>query len=91
MTVHRLKDLNTPIGDILKEVGNSGVLLESAGNIPFALIPLDEDLIDFLIERNPKFIEECRQIRQRMDAGQFRSHHEVKKILQSSSDSGDKR
>ena len=83
MTVHRLKDLSTPIGDVLKEVGNGGVLLESAGNIPFALIPLDDDLIDFLIERNPKFIEECRQIRQRMNAGQSRSHDEVKKLLQS--------
>jgi hypothetical protein len=83
MIFHRLKNLNTPIGDVLKEVGNGGVFLESAENIPFALIPLDDDLIDFLIERNPKFIEECRQIRQRMNAGQSRSHDEVKKLLQS--------
>lgn len=81
MTIHRLKDLKTPIGDVLKEAGNGGVLLESAGNHPFALIPLDDDLIDFLIERNPKFIEECRQIRQRMDSGEFRSHEEVKKLF----------
>jgi hypothetical protein len=90
MTVHHLKDLNTPIGDILKDVGNGGVLLESAGS-PYALIPLDDDLIDFLIERNSKLIEECRQIRQRMDTGGSRSHDEVKRILQASSNSNDKR
>ena len=85
MTIHRLKDLQTPIGDVLKVVGPDGVLLESNGNPEFALMPLDDDLIDFLIERNPKLIEECRQIWQRMDAGQFRSHDDVKKLFRSSS------
>jgi hypothetical protein len=88
MTIHRLKDLQTPIGDVLKAVGPDGVLLESNGNPEFALMPLDDDLIDFLIERNPKLIEECRQIRQRMDAGQSRSHDEVKKLFRSSSSPG---
>jgi len=90
MTIHLLKDLQTPIGDVLKVVGPDGVLLGSNGNPEFALMPLDDDLIDFLIERNPKLIEECRQIRQRMDAGHFRTHDEVKKLLQSSSPRGDK-
>jgi hypothetical protein len=83
MTIHHLKDMQTPIGDVLKAVGHDGVLLEPDADSRFALMPLDDDLIDFLIERNPKFIEECRQIRQRMETGQSRTHDEVKKLLQS--------
>ena len=81
MTIHRLKDLKMPIGELLKTVGNEGVLLESIGNPQYALIPLDDDVIDFLIERNPKLIDECREIRQRMEAGQFQTHDEVKKCF----------
>jgi hypothetical protein len=90
MTIHRLKDLKTPIGEILQTVGNDGALLESGGNPRFALIPLDDDLIDFLIERNPKLIEECREIRERMDAGKFRKHDDVKKLFQASPAGTDK-
>ncbi len=81
MTVQRVTDLNTPIGDILQAAGSDGVLLESAGQARYAIIPLDDDLIDYLIERSPKFAEACQQIRQRMRAGHFRTHEEVKQLL----------
>lgn len=83
MTVRHLKDLSTPIGDVLKDIEDGGVLLKSDENHEYALIPLNDDLIDFLIERNPKFIDECREIRQRMESGRSRSHEEVKRLLQS--------
>ncbi len=47
----------------------------------YLLLPLDDDLIDCLLERSPKLIKECRQIRARMAAGQFVRHEEVKKRL----------
>jgi hypothetical protein len=46
MTVQAVNDPNTPIGEILMAAGSEGVLLESAHLGRFALIPLDDDLVD---------------------------------------------
>jgi hypothetical protein len=81
MTVQPVSDPNTPIGEILKAAGSDGIVLESEGQGRYALIPLDEDLIDYLIERSPKFLAACREIRKRMDAGQFQTHEEVRRRL----------
>jgi hypothetical protein len=81
MTVQLVNDLKTPIGEILKAAGSDGLLLEAEGQARYAVIPLDEDLIDYLIERSPKFIEVCRQIRVRMAAGRFHAHETVKALL----------
>ena len=81
MTMRLLNNLKTPIGDLLSQAGPDGILLQPAGQSPYALIPLDDDLTDYLVERNPKFIESCRQIQERMKEGQFHSHEEVKKLL----------
>ena len=81
MTVQTVSDLKTPIGDILQAAGSEGLLLETESQSRFAIIPLDDDLIDYLLERSPKFIEDCRQIRERMRAGQFHSHEDVKRLL----------
>ena len=81
MTIQPAADPKTPIGDILKSAGPEGLLLEFEDQSRYALIPLDDDLIDFLLERNPGFRGACQEIRARMDAGQFLSHEEVKKSL----------
>ncbi|MGH9844065.1 MAG: hypothetical protein ACREEM_35490 [Blastocatellia bacterium] len=81
MNLHQVSDLQISIGEILKSAGANGVLLES-GNLPqYALLPLDDDLLDFLIERNPKLIEECRQILQRMRNGEFHTQDEVERLF----------
>ena len=79
MTVQPVSDPKTPIGEILKAAGSEGILLESEEQGRYALIPLDDDLIDYLIERSPKFRADCREIRGRMDAGQFQTHEEVRR------------
>jgi hypothetical protein len=81
MTEPIINDPKTPIGEILKAAGHDGILIESEDQGRFAIIPLDDDLIDFLIERNPRFLAACRQIRGRMDGGQFLSHEEVRRRL----------
>ena len=81
MTIQPVPDLKTPIGEFLKAAAPDGLVLESEDQVRYALLPLDEDLIDFLLEKNPKFRAVCGQIRTRMDAGQFLSHEEVKKKL----------
>ena len=62
MTFRYINDLKTPIGDVLKGAASDGVVLDTKNHKRFAMIPLDDDLIDYLLERNPKFIRECRKI-----------------------------
>ena len=81
MTVQSVNDPNTPIGEILKAAGTNGIVLESEGQGRYAVIPLDDDLIDFLVERSPKFRTHCREIRGRMDATEFQTHEEVRRQL----------
>ena len=82
MTIQPIADLNTPIGQILKAAGSEGIVLESEDQGRYALLPLDDDVIDLLIERSPSFRVQCREIRERMDSGQFHSHEEVRRQLQ---------
>jgi hypothetical protein len=81
MTVQPVNDPNTPIGQVLETAGSEGILLESEGRRRYALLPLDDDVIDFLIERSPTFRARCREIRRRMDSGQFQTQDEVRRRL----------
>jgi hypothetical protein len=38
-------------------------------------------MLDLLIERNPLFRDQCREIRERMNPGQFQAHEEVRRQL----------
>jgi hypothetical protein len=81
MTMQSVSDPNTPIGEILKAAGSEGIVLESEGQGHYALLPLDDDVIDLLIERNPRFRAECLEIRERMNSGQFQTHQDVRRQL----------
>jgi hypothetical protein len=81
MTVKHIHDPKTPIGEILKAAAADGVVLESPGQTRYVVLPLNDDLIDYLIEQDPRFIDECEQIRQRMLAGRSQTHEEVKMTL----------
>jgi hypothetical protein len=81
MTIKQVHDPRMTIGEVLRAAGRDGVVLESDGQVRFAVLPLDEQLIDYLVEHNPKFIEDCRGIRERMQRGRFHTHEEVKEAL----------
>ena len=81
MTVQPVSDPTTPIGEILEAAGTEGILLESVDRGPYALIPLDDDLIDYLVEWSPTFCADCREIRTRMDASQSQTHEDVRRRL----------
>jgi hypothetical protein len=81
MTTQPVSDLNTPIGELLKVAGSEGIVLDSEGQGRYALLPLDDDVIDLLIERSPKFRAECQEIRHRMESGQFQTHEDVRRQL----------
>lgn len=80
MTAQSVTDFKTPIGEILESVGAEGLLLE-AEQTRYAVLPLDDELLDYLLERNPKFAEACRRIKDDMRAGSYRSHEEVRKLF----------
>jgi hypothetical protein len=81
MSIHPVSDPNTPIGEILKSAGSEGVLLETAGQERYALLPLDDDVIDLLMERSPRFRADCLEIRRKMDAGRFTTHQDLRRQL----------
>ncbi|MGO9600122.1 MAG: hypothetical protein ACLP7Q_19205 [Isosphaeraceae bacterium] len=81
MSIQPVRNPNTPIGEILKSAGSEGILLESEGQGRYALLPLDDDVIDLLMERSPRFRADCLEIRQRMDSGQFMTHEDVRRQL----------
>ena len=88
MNVKQVFDPQTPIGDVLGAASSDGVLIESEGKTAYAVLPLNEDLIDHLLEHNPRLIEECEGIRQRMASGQVHSHKQVKQLLAEEPDAG---
>jgi hypothetical protein len=81
MTKQALSDPKTPIGEILKAAGAEGIVVESESQTHFAVIPLDDDVIDLLIERNPRFRAVCHGIRAQMEAGDFQTHQDVRDRL----------
>lgn len=81
MTRQRVTNLMTPIGDVLAAMGSDGLLLDSVGHETVAVLPLDDDLIDFLTERSPKLIAECQRLRQEIEAGDFVTHEEVMRLI----------
>jgi hypothetical protein len=84
MNVQQISDMQTPIGEILKAAEATGVVIQADDQEQYALLPLDDELLDFLLERNPKFIEECEQIRQRMMSGESYSQDDVERLLEES-------
>lgn len=81
MTVQHVSDLQTPIGIILEAADAEGLLIESQGQSRYAVLPLDDDLLDYLLERNRHFIADCQQIREHMRAGASHTHAEVQQLL----------
>jgi len=81
MKTLKLTDRKIPFGDLLENAPADGVLIKTKGHLTYALMPLDDNLLDYLLERDPKFIAECRAISKRMKSGQRHSHAEVLKLF----------
>jgi hypothetical protein len=47
----------------------------------FVLLPADDELLDLLLERSPALIEKCREIRQRMEQGEYWAHEQVMEMF----------
>jgi hypothetical protein len=81
MTLHQITDLETPIGKVVEGLGAGGAWVETPNHAQFAIVPLDDDLIDHFVENNPAFIAECQAIRTRMRGGQSVALDDVKRMF----------
>src|SRR5436190_22772234 len=61
--------LEKPLKNALRQAEHGGVVIKRKGKRDYALLPLNDDLLDYLLETSPKLIEECKEITKRMEAG----------------------
>ncbi len=80
MTRKTVTNMKTPIGEVVAGMGREGILLRTAGHEPIAMLPLDDDLLDYLLERSPRLIAECRRLREELEAGDYVTHEEVMRL-----------
>jgi hypothetical protein len=79
MSVSRITNLDARLGDVLPAASPGGALI-GEGDAQYALMPLDDDVLDLLLERDPALAAHCNAIRNAMHAGQFQSHEAIKKL-----------
>jgi hypothetical protein len=81
MPVIKAAESRASIGELIDQARDGPLIFETedAGN--FVLLPVDDELLDLLLERSPRLIEKCRQIRERMDQGEYWTHEQVKEIF----------
>ena len=81
MTTKTVDNPDTPIGDLMKSAGKSGLLLQKNGQLKFALLPINDETLDFLLEHSPKLIAECQARRENAAEGDVVSLEALKSRL----------
>jgi hypothetical protein len=81
MPVEKISDSDVQITHLLSRARREPLILQTGENDQFALLPLDDDVLDLLLERNPKLIAECRGIDERMKQGDYLTHEQVVQAL----------
>ena len=84
MAIEKISPQNTEIASLLDRATREPLILRSEASGDFALLPVDDDVLDLLLERNPVFIEECREIQKRMEQGDYLTHEQVLAALEES-------
>jgi hypothetical protein len=57
-------------------------MLKRKGKTRFLLAPLNDDMLDFLLEHSPKLMRECEKRRRNARMGKVRSLEEVKHMFE---------
>ena len=71
MSIQKVHAGDTSLRTVLQKARAGPVVLQAEEEGDFAVLPLDDEVLDLLLERDPTFIEECRQIRERMKQGDY--------------------
>ena len=77
MSIPKVSRTDTSLRTVLQKARAEPVVLQTEDEGDFAVLPLDDDVLDLLLERNPAFIEECQQIRERMRRGDYVTYEEA--------------
>ena len=83
VSIQKVSSTDTSLRTMLQKARAEPLVLQAEEEGDFAVLPLDDEVLDLLLERNPTFIEECRQIRERMRQGDFVPYEEARKRFQS--------
>jgi hypothetical protein len=77
MAIESIRPENSEIAALLDRARQEPLVLRSATAGDFALLPVDDDVLDLLLERDPVFIQESREIRKRMEQGDYLTLEQV--------------
>ena len=81
MPVMKAAETLASIGELIDQARNEPLIFETEGAENFVLLPVDDELLDLLLERSPRLIEKCRQIRERMEQGEYWTHEQVMEMF----------
>jgi hypothetical protein len=84
MAIQKISLDNSEIVSLLNRARQEPLILRSENSGDFALLPVDDDVLDLLLERNPIFIQECREIQKRMEEGDYLTHEQALAALEES-------
>ena len=81
MAIQKISPHAREVVALLDRARREPLILRSEISGDFALLPVDDDVLDLLLERDPVFIHECREIRKRMEQGEYLTHEQALAIL----------
>jgi hypothetical protein len=84
MAVEKISPEASEIVALLNRARREPLILRSENSGDFALLPVDDDGLDLLLERDPIFIQECHEIQKRMEQGEYLTHEQVLAALEDS-------
>lgn len=82
MPVMKAAETHASIGELIDQAREEPLVFETESEGSFVLLPVDDELLDLLLERSPRLIEKCRQIRERMEQGEYWTHEQVMEMFQ---------
>jgi hypothetical protein len=84
MAIEKISLENSQIVSLLDRARREPLILRTENSGDFALLPVDDDVLDLLLERNPILIQECREIRKRMEQGDYLTYEQALVVLEES-------
>lgn len=81
MPVMKAAETRASIGELIDQAREEPLIFETEGKESFVLLAVDDELLDLLLERSPRLIEKCRQIRERVEQGEYWTHEQVMEMF----------
>jgi hypothetical protein len=80
--VMKAAETRASIGELIDQARDEPLIFETEEKENFVLLPVDDELLDLLLERSPRLIERCRQIRELVQQGEYWTHEQVREMFQ---------